>query len=314
MGEDYVVISYDDVSLPEDRIQIGRVYGVSTGTTIPHDIVCDLKLGQKVQAGDVVVYNRGFFERDILNPTQVVWKAGILVRTAIVDSSDTLEDSSAISSRISQELEINKTELRPISLKFDQAIRNLVNIGDPVTADSILCNIEDSVTAQSDLFNEESLDALRLLARNSPRAKYDGTIGHIEVIYNGELEDMTESLRELVMKYDRRRAKKAKQLKLDVSVGRAIDLDPGTVLVKVFIDSKLGASDGDKAVFGNQLKTVIRRVMVGTNTSADGVPIDAIFGYTSISNRIVLSPELMGTTNVLLKLAGKRAAAAYRKK
>lgn len=52
--------------------------------------------------------------------------------------------------------------------------------------------------------------------------------------------------------------------------------------------------------------------MVGVNTTAlDNIPIDAVFGYKSIFNRIVLSPELMGTTNVLLKLFGKETAKAY---
>lgn len=65
-------------------------------------------------------------------------------------------------------------------------------------------------------------------------------------------------------------------------------------------------------MFGSQLKTVFARVMSGVNTTEDGEELDATFGYTSISNRITLSPEIMGTTNTLLRVLSKRVAAVYK--
>lgn len=67
-----------------------------------------------------------------------------------------------------------------------------------------------------------------------------------------------------------------------------------------------------KAVFGNQLKTVFSRVMTGVNETESGEPLDAIFGNTSIDERIVHSPKLMGTTNTLLRVLSKHVAAVYR--
>ena len=66
-------------------------------------------------------------------------------------------------------------------------------------------------------------------------------------------------------------------------------------------------------MFGNQLKTIIGRVMTGENRTVDGEDIDAIFGYVSISNRIVRSPEIIGTSNKLMQLITQKAIAAYRK-
>ena len=62
------------------------------------------------------------------------------------------------------------------------------------------------------------------------------------------------------------------------------------------------------------MKTVFSRVMQGTNTTESGEPLDAIFGNTSIEERMVLSPKLMGTTNTLLKVLSKHVAAVYRGK
>jgi predicted RNA methylase len=39
--------------------------------------------------------------------------------------------------------------------------------------------------------------------------------------------------------------------------------------------------------------------------------IDAVFGARSIDDRIVLSPIIIGTTNVVLELIGKEAVKAY---
>jgi hypothetical protein len=42
-----------------------------------------------------------------------------------------------------------------------------------------------------------------------------------------------------------------------------------------------------------------------------GETVDAIFGRRSVQARIVLSSDIIGTTNVLLKLIGKEAAKLY---
>lgn len=52
--------------------------------------------------------------------------------------------------------------------------------------------------------------------------------------------------------------------------------------------------------------------MTGTNETKSGKPIDAIFGYQSISNRIVTSAEVIGTTNTLLREITKEVIGIYR--
>ncbi|MNI60478.1 hypothetical protein D3C73_1156980 [compost metagenome] len=53
--------------------------------------------------------------------------------------------------------------------------------------------------------------------------------------------------------------------------------------------------------------------MSGRNQTESGLDLDALFSYTSFSNRIVLSPELIGTTTTLLKVLSKKVVEAYRK-
>lgn len=62
------------------------------------------------------------------------------------------------------------------------------------------------------------------------------------------------------------------------------------------------------------MKTIIGRVMSGENKTESGEIVDAVFGFQSISNRIVNSPMAMGTTNTLLKVLSQRAVEIYKGK
>lgn len=315
-----ITVSYEDGT--SKSIELGRRFGVAAGTTYPHEVVTSLKVGDTVEEGDIVSYNSHYFQPDILNPKQVLWKAGLLVKTAIMESVDTLEDSSAISERAAKLLETDITKVRDLIVPFDQTVHNLVQPGAEVDVESILCTIEDAVTAQNNLFDADSLDTLRLLAANTPKAKFKGKVEKIEVFYHGELDDMSVSLQELAMESDRNRKRYSREMKTAYTSGQVDDsmrvdarnLPFEHVVIRVYITGPMAAGVGDKGVFANQMKTIFGRVMAGTNRTESGEDIDAIFGYQSISDRIVMSPEIIGTTNTLLKVMSKRVADVYRGK
>ena len=315
-----VLVTYEDGTTRS--VELGRRFGVAAGTTYPHTLVSPLKVGDKFDQGDVIAYNTHFFQQDFLNPKQVLWKAGVLVKTAIMESVDTLEDSSVISERAARLLETDLTKVRDIVVKFDQVIHNLVQPGAEVDVESILCTIEDAVTARNDLFDSDSLDTLRLLAANTPKAKFKGKVEKVEVFYHGEMDDMSPSLQELAMESDRNRKRLSREMKTTYTSGQVDDsmrvdarnLPFEQVVIRVYITGPMAAGVGDKGVFANQLKTIFGRIMAGTNRTESGEDIDAIFGYESISDRIVLSPEIIGTTNTLLKVMSKRVAEVYRGK
>lgn len=313
-----ITVKYEDGST--QIIELGRRFGKSAENVYPHSIVTNLNEGDKFKVGDAIAYNENFFTPDAMDPSTVLWKAGILCHTAIMEATDTYEDSSAISEKTAERLGTGITKVRDLFFDFDQTVRNMVNEGDEVDPESILCTIEDSVTADNDLFSDDTLDTLKLLSANTPRAKYAGKVERIEVLYYGDKEDMSESLRKIADASDKALAKKRKALGQKVVSGQVDDsirigkqvLELDSLVIKVYITKETGAGSGDKGVFGSQLKTVFARVMSGTNETESGEPIDAIFGYQSISNRIVLSPEVMGTTNTLLRVLSKRVAKIYK--
>ncbi len=59
------------------------------------------------------------------------------------------------------------------------------------------------------------------------------------------------------------------------------------------------------------MKTVFSEVLTQELRTESGKVIDAVFGSKSVEDRVVSSPPLIGTTNVLLDIIGKNALAIY---
>jgi len=319
VNEKGMLIEY--MSGEQAGIELGRRFGNAEGHTYPHDIVTSMKAGEKFKKSDVIAYNSGFFEPDFFDNKKIIWKASLLSRTALIESQQTFEDSSAISPQLGSRLQSKVTEIRSIVVDFKQGIKNIVKVGSEVNPTDFLCFIEDELTNDTGLFDEESIELLKRLSNKAPRAKIKGIVDRIEVLYHGDKQDMSSSVRKIADESDRFRAEKNKAMGKK-SITGSIDSDyrvNGTPLnldtceIKIYITHLPSAGVGDKIVFGNQMKSVVGEVFNYPMTSEDGSPIDAVFGQKSVLARIVLSPVLMGTTNTLLKLIGKKAVEIYNK-
>jgi hypothetical protein len=139
-------------------------------------------------------------------------------------------------------------------------------------------------------------------------------IDRIEVFYNGELEDMSETLRKIVASSDRKRRKAAGAVsggvattgRVDGSMridGKPIDLD--SAVIRVYISYYSPAIGGSKVVFGNQMKSTIRRVSPITIKTEHGQLVGGIFGKVSNDNRIVNSMFRECAVNTVGRLIGE---------
>lgn len=246
-----ITVTYEDGST--QSIQLGRRFGTVAAMTLPHEIKTPLKVGDDVKAGDILTYNSHYFDLDPLNPTTAVFKFGCLLTVALMESPDTLEDSCAISEHAADLLQTQTSEIRNIVVSFKDTIHGLAQVGSSVVVEDILCTIEDPVTAQSHLFDETSIDTLRLLAASSPRAKVKGVVEKIEVFYNGDFDDLSPSLQDIVQESDRNRKRLARDLRVEYASGRVDgslnieghSLAPDTAVIRVHITSNRAFSVGD---------------------------------------------------------------------
>lgn len=313
-----IIVEYADGE--RQGVELGRRYGNAAGLTIPHTIKTDLVVGAEFEVGDAIAYNSGFFEQDLLTPKRIIWKSATLCKVALMESPDTLEDSAAISRRLTQRLLTEQTKIKDIVVNFDQEIHKLVKEGDLVEPESMLCFIEDAASARNQFLDDETLDTLRVLGAPAPQAKIKGKVERIVVYYNGDLEDMSPSLRALAQASDKKVTARQVAIGQKPFTGQVPDefrigTDPllmDTACIRIYLSAKVSAGVGDKGVFGNQLKTVFGRVFNDNIRTESGVEVDAIFGANSLAARIVTSPYVIGTTTTLLMVATKRVIKAYR--
>ncbi|QBX32367.1 putative RNA polymerase beta subunit [Pseudomonas phage PA1C] len=300
--------------------QLGTVHGTAAGVNYPHTLVTTLKKGDKFKRGDTLTFNSKYFTEDRYTPGQVLWKAGVMVRVAFCDNLDTLEDGSVISKDVAIKLNTQTTDIKNITVRFDQSIENLVKVGEHVDLDSILCTIQDPEMAENSLFGAAAIETLKKLSANAPRAKVVGTISKIECYYHGDIEDMSSNLQKIARASDKERADRAKSLNEPEFTGE-VDasfrvkgqmLEPDNMVIRIYIDHDIPCGTGDKGVVANQMKTVFSRVMDGRNECEDGTPIGLIFGNTSVEERMVMSPKLIATTTILQQALSKHVAALYR--
>ena len=66
-----------------------------------------------------------------------------------------------------------------------------------------------------------------------------------------------------------------------------------------------------KLVLGNQMKTIISKVVEQSYVAEDGTVVDITFSRQGISNRIVNSMDLQGTSNTVLSLIEKEMLEAW---
>lgn len=318
VNEKGVVVEY--VSGEQKGVLLGRQYGKAEGSVYPHDIVPMVRENQTFKKGQPIAYNQGFFEPDNLNPGNIIWKSSRTVKTALLESSQTHEDSSSVSRSLSGLLSARTTKMRSFVVDFHQGIRNMLKPGTVLDPTDVLFIIEDEITNDLGLFDAETISTLKKLSNKAPKAKVKGVLDKIEVYYHGDKDDMSTSLRALATMSDKNLSESLKAIGKKGLTGSVTDeyrvdgtplaLDQAEIKLYITVEGDTGV--GDKIVVANQLKSVVGEVMDYDMTTEKGEAIELVFGGRSVGNRIVESPMIIGTTTTLLKALAKQAVSVYR--
>ena len=301
---------------------IGTQYGQMEGTLYPHELITPLKVGSTFKANDFLAYNKNFFEPDWLDKKSLILKTSRIVTTALSLTNEVFEDSSSISSKVSNSMSteiIKDNKDNPFIIDFKTNILNLVPVGTHVKPDTVLFTLVEETTDYTNL-PESTLQLLQSMVNFSPRAKVEGIIDRYEIKYNGDVSDMSPTLQKLAKQLDKQieddtkhtfYETKTNRVTSEYRIGRK-NLNIDQLVLFVYIRVKVTQAVGDKGTFANQMKSVVCDVFKEDSVITEsGDSIDAFFGYKGILNRIVLSPILIGTTNRLIRYASKELANIY---
>lgn len=317
LSEKGIIVSHKDGTTTS--AVLGRRYGRAEGHYYPHDVITHLKLGDKVKKDYPIAWNNGFFELDYLNPGKLVLRYSTVSTVALMENDLTFEDSNASSDELATRLTTTAVKLKSVVLRFDQAVHKVVRSGDVVGPDQPLLLIEEGVSNDLGLFDEKDLEALKRLSGKSPKAGVQGTVDRVEMLYHGDREDMSATLRKLARETDAALKEQFEAVGLPVMTGKVDSeyrvggspLLPDTLEVRFFISYKDKHGTADKNVIGNQMKTTTAKRLNFAVTTKDGRTIDAWFSYRSFNARIANSPIRMGTTLTVLGITGEVAHDMY---
>lgn len=272
-----------------------------------HTLVTDLKVGDKFKHGNTITYDEAFFEPDIFDKTRVIYKTGNSIKVAMMETTETYEDACTVSKSVSKKLGVEITKSKSFILSKDVDIINMIKIGDKVEPNDFLFTITDGNVMKDDSkLNDKSLEILQNIKNKNPKAKIRGKISKIKIFYNCELEDMSESLKELAKISDKQFDNNTGKVNSSYSInGKSLNID--SLEIKIYIEEDIPVGVADKLVLGNQLKTTVSTVYSYPVKTADtGDNVEAMFSTSSVAARITGSNVLVATTTTLLdKLSDK---------
>jgi len=287
-----------------------------SGATYSHKLITSLKKGNKFKKFDTLLYDPAFFEEDIFQPGRSVYKTSVNINVALMEDPNTFEDSSSISKKTSKLLTTTVTKVKSIVVNNTDIVLDMVKEGDKLEPNTVLFSISDASVYKLKGLDKETLEALKRLKQASPKSKYKGIVNKIEIYYNSPFEELSDELQELAKQSDKelQRNLGKKDITGQVTSGYSIQGKPlleGQVEIKIYIDTKESMGVADKLIFANQLKSTVSEVYDYTMSAEDGTEIDALFGFKSISARIVNSPYIIGTTSKVLEVLSEKAVETY---
>lgn len=275
-----------------------------------------VKQGDTFKRGDILCYNNEYFQKDPFTK-QVDWKHGVHANVALIDNNKTYEDSSAITESLSEKLQIQPVQVRTITLTKNTFVHECAKEGDVVGVNDFLMIFEDATIADTISIKggkdgnqqyQEALTQLAELNRSTPKAKIAGKIVKMDAFYSCPINEMHPTLAKIVKESIKMKNTRAKFSKGALNAAnhsesnilakgtkfRGVMFEEDTVVIQFFIQESINAGTGDKLVLDSSLKTVISYTLDSTPVTESGIEIDALFSATSIGNRIVNSPVLVG--------------------
>lgn len=317
LSDSNIRIKYKDGT--EKSFVIGPTYGASEGITYLHELVTNLKKGSKFKKGSPIYYHKDFFEPDYYDPSKLVFKMNRVTIVALEMSSTTYEDSSAASISLYDDLVTTTVAEVSVIRDFDITINNLVEIGQEVMPQTALF-VTTETTHDAGNLTEAGLSMLEAVASGVPRAGKKGIVSHYEIKYNGDVNDMSPSVRKIARQLDKEIAQRTKGTAYEATDnrvtgeyttgGQKLGLDQFEL--KVFIKVVLGAGGGDKFVLSNQAKTVVSDIYTHKLTGEiTGDSVEMTFSRLGFDHRIIDSPMRAGALNRYMRLSGLSIAKEY---
>jgi hypothetical protein len=324
----YMIVEYKDGSTEFVNLDEQTKKNSDGGFYITLQLKTDLKVGDKVKAGQILAYDKKSFSNRVgggktPKGRQVAYNVGCLTKIAVMTTEDGFEDSGICSTDLSEQMSsdivvMKEQGLLPMTnvlfiVKKGQTIRE----GEPVL---IYQNAFDEEDANLLLKNLSIDDGdITEIGRNVIKSKVTGTISDIKIYRTCDIDELSESLKKIVTSYESN-INKVKRIAAQASnetilpasgkleqTGKVKKLHG--VLIEIYMKYHDKLAIGDK-VSSNANKNIIYDVYDSEDAPyTDFRPtekIDLVNSCSAIDGRMITSPFMTGLMNkIMIELSRK---------
>jgi hypothetical protein len=323
-----LVLGYSDGT--KDVISLQPEIGKNSGAGffVSNKLDSLVKEGEVFKAGRIIAHNPEFFALDKWSGDSV-FMHGPMARVGLKYSSKTFEDSTMISTKLSNKLSSHIVIKKDIVLGANANISKMVKKGDKVEVNEALMIFDTS--HDDDLVNkflntaeeEEGFD-IEEAARNTIVSKYNGVVEDIKIYYTAPKEEYNKSIQDIITHHENENKNRMKEISahvnpndVDVPLTEIYYINPGLsgkvkgvkvtqggILIEIYIKYKDTFSIGDK------LAAFIACKAIACDTWDEGQEpyllsnpndkLDAYLGVISLGARMTFSAVKTGLINSIL--------------
>lgn len=323
---DHMIVTYSKPVTSDDNMPYYNEYislkeevkkNSDGGFYITLKLDTDLKPEDKFKKGDIIAYDRSSFSNKNGETDDLAFNVGVLAKVAILNTDEGFEDSTSISSWLSNAMATDVVVQKEKDLSKNTNVYYMVKIGqelqegDPLM---IFQNSYDEEDANKLLSSITDPDFVSDLGRIKLKSKITGVVQDIKIYRTCELEDMSESLRKIVEAYEKQiKTQKKMYEKYHIPGANLLDPDykmPATgqmknnnngVRIVFYLKYNDKLSVGDKVVAQSANKGVVKNIFPADKTPFSEYrpdeQIHALFAARSFNARMVTSVWVSGAIN-----------------
>ena len=316
----YMVIEYKDGTNEIVNLSETIEKNSDGGYSVPMKLDTDLKVGDKVKAGEILAYDRKSFSNTIGESKNLAMNIGTLAKVAIMNTDEGFEDSAAITEDFGKLLGTDVITTISKTLGKNSNIFLLKKPGDSIVEGETIMSYQTSYDddVANSLLKNLNMDKEEVseLGKNPIKSDHTGILEAIKIYRTVDIEELSPSLQELVKMYEKPiNSMKSVYKKYGInpnklpsttkveSKGKTKNVEDG-VLIEFYIKYKDNMGLGDKIVFYSANKGIIKYMIPeGEEPYTEFRPnekIDAFVSIGSINGRMVCSTPLVGSISKLM--------------
>lgn len=336
VNEDLCIVICTEKNGKKTSYRYGKEFNRNANFYLENNLELNVNEGQKLKKDDVIAYSKEFFQKT--PGGNLTFTMGRIGKFVLMDDYFTEEDSTLISEEFSKRMKTSITKKKQIKISAKSNIIKYVKIGTEVKDGDILMDFEDArdsdlsnvdVNEILDLLGSVNEESINKLSYHSPKANASGIITDIDVLWTGELEDMSDSCRKFVNEFIRRKKEKLNYEKQStgedsfetVEIKKSIPnfgmlngehVGDNDILIEFYITHVTNYSTGDKISMNNSIKSVTCQITPKeTSPYSESGKIDGVMGLISLSARQVNTAYFLGATGKILHDFCKEVAGEY---